>query len=70
MKKIIAVGVITGVVVFVFFTSCARQMDGKKNKSKKEGEIADKNKTEGYFYHQSEQDRTTDSTKIKKNINN
>ncbi|MEO6284214.1 MAG: hypothetical protein ABIN80_01845 [Dyadobacter sp.] len=70
MKKIIAVGVLTGVVVFVFFTSCVKQMGGKKNMSKKEGEIADKNKTEGYFYHQSEQDRTTDSTKIKKNINN
>jgi hypothetical protein len=70
MKKIIAIGVITGVVVFVFLTSCARRMDEKKNLSKKEGEVADKNKTEGYFYHQSEQDRTTDSTKIKKNINN
>jgi hypothetical protein len=70
MKKIIAIGVITGVVVFVFLTSCARRMDEKKNLSKKDGEVADKNKTEGYFYHQSEQDRTTDSTKIKKNINN
>ena len=28
------------------------------------------NKTEGYFYHQSEQNRQTDSTSIKKNINN
>jgi hypothetical protein len=70
MKKIIAIGVITGVVVFVFLTTCARRLDEKKNLSKKDGEVADKNKTEGYFYHQSEQDRTTDSTKIKKNINN
>ncbi len=70
MKKIIAVGVITGVVVFVFLTSCAKQMEAKKGDTKKEGDVAEKNKTEGYFYHQSEQDRTTDSTKIKKNVNN
>ncbi|MCE6989505.1 hypothetical protein [Dyadobacter sp. CY323] len=70
MKKIIVIGVITGVVVFVFLTSCSRQMEAKKGGEKKDTNLADKNKTEGYFYHQSEQDRSTDSTKIKKNVNN
>ena len=70
MKKIIAIGVITGVVVSVFLTSCAKQMQDKGGKGKKEGNLAAKNKTEGYFYHQEEQDMQTDSTKIKKNVNN
>jgi hypothetical protein len=53
MKKIVAIGVISGVVLFVYLNSLARQMDGKLRKEKKDGEIAEKNETEGYFYHQS-----------------
>ncbi|KAA0992012.1 BrnT family toxin [Dyadobacter sp. UC 10] len=29
MKRIIAIGVISGVVLFVFFTSYAKQLEGK-----------------------------------------
>jgi hypothetical protein len=69
MKKIIAIGVITGIAVFLFFTSCAKRMQAN-NSEKEKADVAKKNKTEGYFYHQPEQDTSTDSSRIRKNVNN
>jgi hypothetical protein len=70
MKTIIAKGMILGVVMLaVVSTSCSRSMDRKSARNSKAA--ADSaNRTEGYFYHQTEQNRQADSTKIKKNINN
>lgn len=67
MKKIVAIGVITGVALFLFVISCGKRMQAG-NTEKEKTDIAKKNKTEGYFYHQPEQG--TDSSTIRKNVNN
>lgn len=67
MKKSIAIGIITGVVLFLFVISCGKRMQA--GNKEKEG-VAKKNKTEGYFYHQAEQDTSKDSSTVRKNINN
>ncbi|MBO9611857.1 MAG: hypothetical protein J7619_04140 [Dyadobacter sp.] len=67
MKKSIAVGIISGIVLFLFVISCGKRMQA--GNAEKEG-VAKKNKTEGYFYHQAEQDTSKDSSTIRKNINN
>ncbi|MCE7063652.1 hypothetical protein [Dyadobacter sp. CY326] len=54
MKKILAIGAISGVVLYVFFNKFFREMEGKFAAEKKQPELAGNNKTEGYFYHQSE----------------
>lgn len=64
MKKILAIGIISGVVLFVFTSSLAKQLEGKRPKEKKPDDLAEKNKTEGYFYHQAEQDIETDLQRI------
>lgn len=69
MKKIIAIGVITGVVMFLFVISCGKRMQTSSTEAEK-ADVAKKNKTEGYFYHQAEQDTKTDSSRIRKNVNN
>lgn len=69
MKKSIAIGIISGVVLFLFVISCGKRMQAR-NTDNEEKDVAKKNKTEGYFYHQAEQDTRTDSSRIKKNINN
>jgi len=69
MKKIIAIGVITGVVVFLFVVSCGKRMQARST-GQDSTDVAKKNKTEGYFYHQPEQDTKTDSSKIRKSVNN
>lgn len=69
MKKIIAIGIITGVALFLFVVSCGKRMH-TGNSEKEKADITKKNKTEGYFYHQPEQGTGTDSSTIKKNVNN
>lgn len=69
MKKIVAIGIITGVVMFLFVVSCGKRMQ-TGNTEKEKVDMAKKNKTEGYFYHQPEQDTNTDSSRIRKNVNN
>lgn len=69
MKKIIAIGVITGVIMFLFVISCGKRMQASNLEADK-ADVAKKNKTEGYFYHQAEQDTKTDSSRIRKNVNN
>lgn len=69
MKKIIAIGVITGVALFLFVISCGKRMQANSTEGEKEN-VAKKNKTEGYFYHQPEQDTKTDSSRIRKSVNN
>lgn len=69
MKKSIAIGIITGVVMFLFVISCGKRMQ-PGNTQKEEADEAKKNKTEGYFYHQPEQDSKTDSSRIRKSVNN
>jgi len=69
MKKIVAIGIITGVVMFLFVISCGKRMQAG-NTEKEKADVAKKNKTEGYFYHQAEQDTKTDSSRIRKNVNN
>ena len=69
MKKIIGIGIITGVVMFLFVISCGRRME-TSNTEKEQADVAKKNKTEGYFYHQPEQDTKTDSSRIRKSVNN
>nr|WP_295921591.1 hypothetical protein [uncultured Dyadobacter sp.] len=64
MKKIIAIGVITGIVVFVFMSSCARRMEARRNQENPD--VARKNKTEGYFYYQPQQPSNVDSSALKK----
>ncbi|MCF2502222.1 hypothetical protein L0663_02445 [Dyadobacter sp. CY107] len=54
MKKILAVGAVSGVVLYVFFNKFFRQMERNFHLEKKQDEIAGNNKTEGYFYHQGE----------------
>ena len=67
MKKSIVIGIISGIVLFLFVISCGKRMQA--GNAEKEG-VAKKNKTEGYFYHQAEQDTSKDSSTIRKNINN
>ena len=67
MKKSITIGIITGIVLFLFVIACGKRMQA--GNTEKEG-VAKKNKTEGYFYHQAEQDTSKDSSTIRKNINN
>ncbi|WP_342083539.1 hypothetical protein [Dyadobacter sp. OTU695] len=69
MKKSIAIGVITGVALFLFVISCGKRMQ-TANTEKEKADMTKKNKTEGYFYHQPEQGTGTDSTSIRKNVNN
>lgn len=69
MKKIIAIGVITGVALFLFVISCGKRMQAGNTEKEKAG-LTKKNKTEGYFYHQPDQGKGTDSSTIKKNVNN
>ncbi|OJV19957.1 MAG: hypothetical protein BGO21_11215 [Dyadobacter sp. 50-39] len=69
MKKVIAIGIITGVVLFLFVISCGKPMQ-KGNTEKEQADVAKKNKTEGYFYHQPEQETKTDSSSIRKSVNN
>lgn len=69
MKKIVAIGVITGVALFLFVISCGKRMQAG-NTEKEKTDITKKNKTEGYFYHQPEQGTGTDSSTIRKNVNN
>lgn len=64
MKKIIATGVITGIVLFLFITGCARRMEARRNQENPD--VARKNKTEGYFYYQPQQPSNTDSSALKK----
>lgn len=54
MKKILAVGAVSGVVLYVFFNKFFRQMERNFGAEKKQDELTGNNKTEGYFYHQSE----------------
>lgn len=67
MKKL------TTVVTLFAFTmmsiSCSGRMDTRTANKNSEKE-AGKNKTEGYFYHHSEESLNNDSTKVKKNVNN
>jgi len=69
MKKSIAIGVITGIALFLFVISCGKRMQ-TANTEKEKADITKKSKTEGYFYHQPEQGTGTDSTSIRKNVNN
>ena len=69
MKKIIGIGIITGVVMFLFVISCGKRMQ-TSNTEKEQADVAKKNKTEGSFYHQPEQDTKTDSSRIRKSVNN
>jgi len=69
MKKSIFIGIITGVVMFLVVISCGKRMQAN-NTEKEKADVAKKNKTEGYFYHQPEQDTSTDSSRIRKNVNN
>ncbi|SDE09859.1 hypothetical protein SAMN04487996_103339 [Dyadobacter soli] len=69
MKKSIAIGIITGIVMFLLVISCGKRMQ-TSNKETEKADVAKKNKTEGYFYHQAEQDTKADSSRIRKNINN
>lgn len=69
MKKIISIGIITGIVMFLFVISCGKRMQ-TSNTEKEQTDVAKKNKTEGYFYHQPEQDTKTDSSRIRKSVNN
>jgi hypothetical protein len=70
MKKILAVGAVSGVVLYVFFNKFFRQIEGNFGLEKKRGELAGNNKTEGYFYHQSELASDNSAGGIVKNINN
>ncbi|MCF0070757.1 hypothetical protein LZD49_09755 [Dyadobacter sp. CY261] len=72
MKKSIAIGIITGIVMFVFVISCGQrtQTGDQKDRKSDSADVAQKNKTEGYFYHQPEQGTGTDSSKIKKKVDN
>lgn len=70
MKKILAVGVVSGVVLYVFFNKFFRQMETNLGLQKKPDEIAGNNKTEGYFYHQSELATDNDAGSLLKSINN
>jgi len=57
-------------MLFVVAMSCSRKMETKVANNKKNGSGAEKNKTEGYFYHQGDSNLSADSTKAKKNVNN
>ncbi|SKB43907.1 hypothetical protein [Dyadobacter psychrophilus] len=70
MKKILAVGAVSGVVLYVFFNKFFRQMERNFGLEKKQDEIAGNNKTEGYFYHQSELATDNTAGELVKNINN
>ncbi|WP_353718254.1 hypothetical protein [Dyadobacter sp. 676] len=69
MKKSIIIGTAAGVILFLLVISCGRRMQASDQKTE-QSDVAKKNKTEGYFYHQPEQDTRTDSSRIRKNINN
>jgi len=68
MKKLLIGTAFTAIVIAGF--SCSRKMETKMANNKKSAADAGKNKTEGYFYHHSEENLNSDSTKIKKNVNN
>jgi hypothetical protein len=70
MKKILAVGAISGVVLYVFFNKFFREMEGRLGVEKKQDGITGNNKSEGYFYHQSELASAGNAGDIVKNINN
>lgn len=76
MRKSIFIGVITGVVVFLLVISCGQRTQTASNNgnnadvAQKNQDGTDKNKTEGYFYHQPEQGTGSDSTKIRKKVDN
>ncbi len=70
MKKILAVGAVSGVVLYVFFNKFFRQMEQNFGHEKKQDEISGNNKTEGYFYHQSELATDNAAGELVKNINN
>jgi len=70
MKKILAVGAVSGVVLYVFFNKFFRQMERNFGHEKKQDEITGNNKTEGYFYHQSELTTDNAAGELVKNISN
>lgn len=70
MKKILAVGAVSGVVLYVFFNKFFRQMERNFGHEKKQDEITGNNKTEGYFYHQSELATDNAAGELVKNISN
>jgi hypothetical protein len=70
MKKILAVGAVSGVVLYVFFNKFFNQLENRLGLEKKQGEIAGNNKTEGYFYHQSELATENTAADLVKSVNN
>ncbi|MCF2487965.1 hypothetical protein [Dyadobacter sp. CY347] len=70
MKKILAVGAVSGVVLYVFFNKFFRQMERNFSTEKKQNELAGNNKTEGYFYHQSELATDNTAGQLAPNFNN
>ena len=70
MKKILAVGVVSGVVLYVYFNKFFREMENRLGMEKNPEAITDNNKTEGYFYHPSELASENSAANLVKNINN
>lgn len=70
MKKILAVGAISGVVLYVFFNKFFDQLENGRGLQKKQDAIDGNNKTEGYFYHQSELATDNTAANMLSSVNN
>ncbi|GGB78493.1 hypothetical protein [Dyadobacter sediminis] len=54
MKKILAIGIVSGVVVYFALSTYTRQVEKSLRRLKNRNSDSGKNETEGYFYHQTQ----------------
>ena len=54
MKKILAIGIVSGVVIYVALSTYTRQVERSLRRLKNPDADSGKNETEGYFYHQTQ----------------
>jgi hypothetical protein len=54
MKKILAIGIVSGVVIYVALSTYTRQVERSLRRLKSPDADTGKNETEGYFYHQTQ----------------
>lgn len=55
MKKILAIGIVSGVVIYVALSTYARQLEKSLRRLNSGNADSGKNETEGYFYHQTQE---------------
>jgi len=55
MKKILAIGIVSGVVVYVALSTYARQLERSLRRLNSGDSASGRNETEGYFYHQTQE---------------